>query len=115
MNPKYQAYHDEIAAIERGEVAAARVTRVEKMPDGLLRHTELDPEKDRQVRAARFKNALPARAAAGMKQTEFAARLGISQTTLANWEQGATKPKGPAARLLQLLEKRPELLHEMAS
>lgn len=34
------------------------------------------------------------RAAAGWKRTEAARRLGVSESTLGNWERGANAPKG---------------------
>jgi DNA-binding transcriptional regulator YiaG len=39
---------------------------------------------------------------------QFAALLGISVSTLRNWEQGRRVPEGPARVLLQVTAKHPE-------
>jgi putative transcriptional regulator len=43
-----------------------------------------------------------------MSQEKFAGMLGVSKRTLAGWEQGRRKPKGPARRLLQVAARHPE-------
>jgi DNA-binding transcriptional regulator YiaG len=47
-----------------------------------------------------------------LSQSQFAARLGISVSTLQNWEQGRTTPDGPARALLSLVAKRPRVMIE---
>lgn len=44
----------------------------------------------------------------GLSQLKFAKILGISVSTLQNWEQGRRKPVGPAKALLNLAAKYPE-------
>lgn len=44
----------------------------------------------------------------GLTQEQFAAMLGISVSTLRNWEQGRRTPEGPAMVLLRVAEKHPE-------
>lgn len=44
----------------------------------------------------------------GLSQTKFAKLLGISVSTLQNWEQGRRKPEGPAKVLLNVAAKYPE-------
>jgi len=44
----------------------------------------------------------------GLTQEQFAALLGISVSTLRNWEQGRRVPEGPARVLLQVAAKHPE-------
>jgi putative transcriptional regulator len=44
-----------------------------------------------------------------LTQQAFADRLGISIGTLRNWEQKRRVPDGPAQRLLELLEDRPDV------
>ena len=41
-------------------------------------------------------------------QSEFALMIGVSTSTLQNWEQGRRKPEGPARALLQVASKNPE-------
>lgn len=46
------------------------------------------------------------RAGAHVSQSVFAAFLGVGKTTVAQWEQGVKKPSGPAAKLLDLVERK---------
>ena len=43
----------------------------------------------------------------GMTQTEFAALLGVSERTVASWEQGRRVPSGAAMMLLRVATRRP--------
>lgn len=43
-----------------------------------------------------------------LTQNQFAAMMGISVSTLQNWEQGRRVPEGPAMVLLQVADKHPE-------
>jgi len=52
---------------------------------------------------------------AGFSQEEFATLMGISTDTLRNWEQGRRQPVGPARRLLQVVEKHPEIVWSVVS
>jgi DNA-binding transcriptional regulator YiaG len=47
------------------------------------------------------------RARLGISQEAFAGRYGLDVATVRNWEQGRTKPEGPAAALLQLIDRTP--------
>jgi putative transcriptional regulator len=44
----------------------------------------------------------------GLSQIKFAKLLGISTSTLQNWEQGRRKPEGPAKILLNVAAKYPD-------
>ncbi len=44
----------------------------------------------------------------GLSQNKFALLLGISVSTLQNWEQGRRKPEGPAKVLLNVAANYPE-------
>lgn len=48
-----------------------------------------------------------------LSQPKFAEKLGISVNTLRSWEQGLRKPSGAAKTLLDLLSRKPELIHEL--
>ena len=50
----------------------------------------------------------------GLSQEKFATLLGISVSTLRNWEQGRRKPEGPAQVLLRVAAKHPEALLDVA-
>lgn len=53
------------------------------------------------------------RARLGISQEDFAGRFGLDVATVRNWEQGRTKPEGPAATLLQLIERDPDKVVEL--
>lgn len=46
----------------------------------------------------------------GLSQQQFATLLGISVSTLRNWEQGRRNPEGPARVLLQVAATHPEAI-----
>lgn len=46
----------------------------------------------------------------GLSQEKFATLLGISVSTLRNWEQGRRKPEGPARVLLRVAALHPEAI-----
>lgn len=48
-------------------------------------------------------------------QAEFAMMLGVSVSTLQNWEQGRRKPEGPACALLKIAAINPHALEEALS
>ena len=50
----------------------------------------------------------------GLSQAEFASVLGVSKRTLEQWEQGRREPSGAAKKLLQIAERHPEVLLEVA-
>ncbi|MBE7465282.1 MAG: helix-turn-helix domain-containing protein [Planctomycetes bacterium] len=48
------------------------------------------------------------RARLKLTQDRFAKLIGVPAATLRNWEQGRTKPDGPARALLTVAEREPE-------
>jgi len=80
----------EAIAISRGEMPPSRVFVVE--PDKV------------DARAAREKT--------GLSQREFARLLRVKVKTLQNWEQHRRTPSGPAAALLTLAAKAPQVVLE---
>ena len=48
-----------------------------------------------------------------LSQAVFAAYMGISLRTLQEWEQGRRKPSGPAAVLLRIAQKHPEVFVDL--
>ena len=44
----------------------------------------------------------------GLSQSKFATLIGISTSTLQNWEQGRRKPEGSAKILLNIAAKHPD-------
>ena len=49
----------------------------------------------------------------GISQEAFAGRYGVDVATVRNWEQGRTAPRGPAATLLQLIDRDPDKVVEL--
>ena len=48
----------------------------------------------------------------GASQSEFALMIGVSLSTLQNWEQGRRTPDGPALALLRVAAKNPKAVAE---
>jgi len=76
----------EIGRIRRGEVKPSRVTKFAPV----------------DVKAIRSR--------LGKSQTEFARMIGVSVSTLQNWEQGRRRPEGPAQALLKVASINPEIV-----
>ena len=65
-------------------------------------------EKDEIVPATDWAQA--ARAGTGLSQAQFAKLIGVSLRTLQEWEQGRKRPSGPAAALLRIVSRDPEVV-----
>ncbi|MHB8793352.1 MAG: NadS family protein [Thermoleophilia bacterium] len=48
-------------------------------------------------------------------QSEFAMMIGVSVSTLQNWEQGRRQPEGPARALLKIAAENPEAVEKALS
>jgi putative transcriptional regulator len=48
----------------------------------------------------------------GLSQAAFAAKFGFQPSTLKNWEQGRTRPDGPARILLAVIAHHPEAVED---
>jgi putative transcriptional regulator len=48
------------------------------------------------------------RKAANLSQSRFAKLIGVNVRTLQNWEQGRTRPTGPARALLKIVASNPK-------
>ena len=53
---------------------------------------------------------LSLRRSLGLNQGDFAAALGVSQSTLSKWETGARRPDAAAHKLLRILRDHPNLI-----
>src|SRR5262249_1425562 len=73
---------------------AGRIRRGEAKPS---RVTEFAPVDVKAVRSR-----------LGKSQSEFARMIGVSVSTLQNWEQGRRRPEGPARALLRVAAANPE-------
>jgi putative transcriptional regulator len=52
------------------------------------------------------------RANLGASQSEFALLIGVSVSTLQNWEQGRRQPEGPARALLKVAAAHPDAVRD---
>jgi putative transcriptional regulator len=48
----------------------------------------------------------------GLSQSAFAAKFGFQPATLKNWEQGRTRPDGPARVLLAVIARHPDAVED---
>jgi putative transcriptional regulator len=76
--------------------------------------------KRRKLKAARVFQFKPAdikavRDKLNVSQSEFALMIGVSVSTLQNWEQGRRQPEGPARALLKVAAENPEAVAEALS
>lgn len=75
---------------------AGRIHRGEVKPS---RTFVFEPEDVRKIREKLHKS-----------QSEFARMIGVSVSTLQNWEQGRRQPEGPARALLVVASKAPDVV-----
>jgi len=66
---------------------------------GRIKRGELEPARRFEVKAEDVKAI---RAKLNKSQSEFALMIGVSISTLQNWEQGRRQPEGPARALLKV-------------
>lgn len=71
---------------------------------GRIKRGEMEPARRLEVRAEDVKAI---RAQLNKSQTEFALMIGVSVSTLQNWEQGRRQPEGPARALLKVASVNP--------
>jgi putative transcriptional regulator len=74
-----------------------------------IKNGEIEPSRIFKFNALDVKKL---RANLKKSQSEFAKMIGISITTLRNWEQGRRKPVGPAQALLRVVQANPQAVLE---
>jgi len=79
---------------------------------GKIRRGEIKPERIFTYSPADIKNI---RSNLKLSQSEFAMMIGVSVSTLQNWEQGRRHPEGPARALLKIASEKPDALLEALS
>jgi putative transcriptional regulator len=72
---------------------------------GSIRRGELKPSRVTEFAGIDVKAV---RQRLGKSQSEFALMIGVSVSTLQNWEQGRRRPVGPARALLTVAARNPE-------
>jgi len=70
------------------------------LPDGTVENEQILPADSAQV----------ARAGSGLSQARFAKLIGVSMRTLQEWEQGRKRLSGPAAALLRIVARYPDIV-----
>ena len=80
------------------------IEQVGKIRRGLLKPSRVF--KYRPIDVKRIRSKLR------VSQSQFAMMLGVSKSTLQNWEQGRREPEGPARALLRVVEKNPKAVLE---
>jgi putative transcriptional regulator len=74
---------------------------------GAIRRGEMKPSRLTEFPAEDVKAI---RQQLGKSQSEFAAMIGVSASTLQNWEQGRRRPEGPARALLMVAAHSPKVV-----
>jgi putative transcriptional regulator len=72
---------------------------------GRIRRGEAEPSRVTEFAPVNVKEV---RRRLGKSQSEFARMIGVSVSTLQNWEQGRRRPDGPARALLRVAAVNPE-------
>ncbi len=89
---------DEFDQLAESVRQAGKISRGELKPSRVFEYQPTD------IKAIRLK--------LGKSQSEFALMIGVSVSTLQNWEQGRRSPGGPARALLKVAEHDPEAVAE---
>lgn len=76
---------------------------------GKIKRGEKTPSRRFEFKAADVKRI---RSRLRMSQAEFALLIGVSPSTLKNWEQARRRPEGPARALLRIASTHPEAVRE---
>ncbi len=79
---------------------------------GKIKRGEMEPSRTFQFDPADIKSI---RQSLKKSQSEFALMIGVSVSTLQNWEQGRRRPEGPARALLKIAAERPDAVIEALS
>ena len=79
---------------------------------GEIKRGELRPSRVFRFRADDVRSI---RNRLGKSQSEFALMIGVSVSTLQNWEQGRRQPEGPARALLKVAAKNPDAVAQALS
>ena len=79
---------------------------------GRIRRGELKPSREFRFAPTDVKAI---RAKLHKSQSQFASMIGVSVSTLQNWEQGRRRPEGPAQALLRVAAAAPDVVEKTLS
>lgn len=96
----------EAVAVARGKVKPTRVYTLARL--------KADEQSIAPPPAYTKSSIVAIRERMGVSQPIFASVLNVSTATVRGWEQGVREPEGPSLRLLELAERQPAALLEMA-
>lgn len=82
----------------------ASVKQAGKIKRGKLKASRVHEFRPADIKAIRVKLR--------KSQSEFALMIGVSVSTLQNWEQGRRQPEGPARALLRVASEKPQAVAE---
>ena len=91
----------------KNEDFADLLTSIEQA--GRIRRGEMKPSRVSEFAPADVRGI---RVRLGKSQSDFARMIGVSVSTLQNWEQGRRRPEGPARALLKVAEAHPQMVAE---
>lgn len=87
---------DEAIDFAKGKKNGSRVTRMEFIPP-----ESFNPNRIKKIRKEHE-----------LTQKMLAKLLNVSVETVKSWERGINQPNGPSARMLQLIDKRPDVVQD---
>jgi putative transcriptional regulator len=96
----------EAVAVARGEAKPTRVYTLSRL--------KADEQSIAKPPAYTKDSIVAIRKRMGVSQPIFADVLNVSTPTVRGWEQGVREPEGPSLRLLELAERQPAALLDMA-
>lgn len=76
--------------------------------------TQMKAGRASRIHKVEVSPVVSARLKSGLSQSDFAKLLGISIRTLQDWEQGRRKPSGAAKKLIEIAQRHPDVLKEIA-
>jgi putative transcriptional regulator len=104
-------------AVKKAEPARKRPTVGERIVEGLEQAIAWTKGENERVRVTLVHvpqvDVREIRTRMGLSQAQFATRFGFPPATLRNWEQGRSRPDGPARVLLAVIAQHPEAVEDV--
>src|SRR5262249_12522038 len=94
-----------------------RKAHFDKLVESVKEAGRIQRSESKPSREFRYKptDAKAIRAKLGKSQSQFALMIGVSVSTLQNWEQGRRRPEGPAQALLRVAAAAPDVVAKTLS